>query len=148
MTSTVSLSRRPTAMRRAATIALWVLQAALAFQFAGAGLLKLSGDPAMGGMFAEIGAGQWFRHLVGALELAGAVGLLIPRLAGLAALGLAGIMVGATVTNLVILDVSPALTLALLLACGIVVWFRRAQISTSVSRVRRLRPTSPERRTS
>jgi hypothetical protein len=67
---------------------------------------------------------------------------------GVHALGLAGIMVGATVTNLVILDVSPALTLALLLACGIVVWFRRAQISASVSRVRRLRPTAPERRTS
>ena len=29
--------------------------------------------------FNQIGAGQWFRYLVGALELAGAIGLLIPR---------------------------------------------------------------------
>jgi uncharacterized membrane protein len=47
-------------------------------------------------MFATIGIGQWFRYVVGALELAGAVGVLIPRLSGLAALGLIGLMAGAT----------------------------------------------------
>jgi putative oxidoreductase len=32
------------------------------------------GDPAMVEMFATIGIGQWFRYVVGALEIAGAVG--------------------------------------------------------------------------
>lgn len=46
-------------------------------------------------MFATIGVEQWFRYAVGVIELAGAVGLLVPRLAGLAALGLAADMIGA-----------------------------------------------------
>ena len=72
--------------RRALTIALWVLQVLVAFLFAGGGWLKLSGAPVMVDMFAMIGAGQWFRIMVGTLEIAGAIGLLIPRLAGFAAL--------------------------------------------------------------
>jgi putative oxidoreductase len=52
-----------------------------------AGLAKVLGDGAMVEMFATISAGQWFRYVVGALEIAGAVGVLIPRLSGLAALG-------------------------------------------------------------
>ena len=32
---------------------------------------KLAGDPVMVDMFADIGAGQWLRYLVGALEVAG-----------------------------------------------------------------------------
>jgi putative oxidoreductase len=89
--------------RRALTITLWVLQVLVAFQFAAGGYLKLSGAPEMVDMFATIGAGQWFRVMVGALEIAGAIGLLIPRIAGLAALGLVALMVGATITNLFIL---------------------------------------------
>ena len=46
-------------------LALWVLQALLAFQFAGGGLLKLTGSPEMVDLFATIGAGQWLRYLVG-----------------------------------------------------------------------------------
>ena len=49
-------------------------------------------------MFHQMGADDWFRYLVGTLELAGGIDLLIPRLAGLAALGLTGVMVGATYT--------------------------------------------------
>lgn len=40
----------------------------------------------------------------GAVELAGAIGLLIPRLAGAAALGLIGVMVGAVITQLFVLE--------------------------------------------
>jgi putative oxidoreductase len=87
----------------AVNFALWVLQVVLAFQFAGGGLLKLTGSPELVELFAAIGAGQWLRYLVGALEVAGAVGLLVPRLSGLAALGLAALMVGATATNLFVL---------------------------------------------
>lgn len=119
---------------RARTIALWALQFLLAFQFAGGGWLKLSGAPVMVEMFATIGAGQWFRFLVGALEVAAAVGLLVPRLAGLAALGLCGLMVGATLTNLLILDADPWVALVLLLLSAIVAWGRRNEIAALLRR--------------
>jgi len=129
MDSTVS-SPRTAVPRRAGTIVLWALQAALAVPFAGGGLLKLTGSPEMVDLFSQIGAGQWLRYLVGALELAGAAGLLVPRLAGLAALGLAGLMVGAAATNLLVLDASPALPVALMLVASLIAWVRRAQLTT------------------
>ena len=92
---------------RPGTIVLWLLQFFLAFQFASAGLMKLSGNQLMVDMFTEIGAGQWLRFLVGALEVAGALGLLIPRLCGLAGLGLAALMTGAVITNVFVLGYSP-----------------------------------------
>src|SRR6266536_3073226 len=82
----------PATRRRALTVTLWALQALLAIQFAGAGSLKLGGAQQMVDLFTQIGAGQWLRYLVGALELAGAIGLLLPRLSGLAALGLLGLL--------------------------------------------------------
>jgi uncharacterized membrane protein YphA (DoxX/SURF4 family) len=112
---------------RPVNVALWVLQAVLAFQFAGGGLLKLTGSPEMVDLFATIGAGQWLRYVVGGLEVAGAVGLLVPRLSGLAALGLAALMLGATVTNLFIIGESPWLPLGLLLVAAVIAWSRRSQ---------------------
>lgn len=97
---------------RATTIALWVGQIFLAVQFAGAGFVKLAGAPEMVDMFATVGAGPWLRFAVGTLELAGALGLLIPRLSGLAALGLTALMVGAIATNLLVLGASPVLPIA------------------------------------
>ncbi|MGH3912931.1 MAG: DoxX family protein [Pseudonocardiaceae bacterium] len=94
----------PTATRgRALNVTLWVVQALLALFFALIGVLKLIGPQEVVDEFATIGLGQWFRYLTGALELAGGIGLLIPRLAGLAALGLAGVMVGAAITHLTVL---------------------------------------------
>ena len=84
---------------RALNIGLWVLQVLLAVFFVFAGLGKLLGDPAAVQMFHEIGFGQWFRYFTGSVELLGAVGLLIPRLCGLAAAGLACVMIGATITT-------------------------------------------------
>ncbi len=123
--------------RRALNVALWVLQALLAFQFVVAGFLKLSGSPTMVEMFATIGIGQWFRYLVGALEIAGAVGVLVPRLSGLAALGLVCLMVGAALTNAVVLGTSPLLPLALLLVGALVAWGRRARIGALLGNIGR-----------
>ena len=108
-------------------IGLWGLQILLALQFAMAGLAKVFGDQAMVEMFDTIGIGQWFLYLVGALELAGAVGVLIPRLSGLAALGLVCLMVGATLTNLFVLGASPLLPVVLLVVSALVAWGRRAR---------------------
>jgi uncharacterized membrane protein YphA (DoxX/SURF4 family) len=112
---TTSVENPPRATRRTAgTVPLWALQIVLAAVFAGAGLAKLAGATAVVEMLTDVGAGQWLRFLIGGLELAGAIGLLVPVLAGRAALGLAAVMIGATVTNLVVLDDSPALPFALL----------------------------------
>lgn len=96
---------------RAVSVTLWVVQVLLALFFAFAGINKLGGlQQEVVDAFAQIGLGQWFRYLTGMLELAGAIGLLIPRLSGLAALGLAGVMAGAVLTHLLVL---PPVALAL-----------------------------------
>ena len=97
----------PSRRRTATTVLVWCGRALLALVFLGAGASKLAGEPAMVTMFADIGAGQWLRYAVGALEIAGAVGVLVPRLSTLAATGLALLMVGATATNLTVLDAAP-----------------------------------------
>jgi uncharacterized membrane protein YphA (DoxX/SURF4 family) len=116
-----------TSRGRAVNIALWALQAFLALVLAMAGLAKVGGDPTMVEMFATLGVGQWFRYVVGALEIAGAVGVLVPRHSGLAALGLACLMAGATATNMFVLGASPLLPLVLLLVSVMVAWGRRAR---------------------
>jgi uncharacterized membrane protein YphA (DoxX/SURF4 family) len=118
----------PTTRGRVLGIVLWALQALLALTFAMAGLAKMGGDQAMVEMFATIGVGQWFRYVVGTLELAGAAGVMIPRLSGLAALGLIGLMAGATATNVLVLGASPLLPIALLVVSALVVWGRWSQI--------------------
>ena len=116
-----------TSRGRAVNLALRVPQALLALMFAMAGFAKVGGDPAMVEMFATIGVGQWFRYVVGALEISGAVGVLVPRLSGPAALGLVCLMVGAILTNLFVLGASPVLPLVLLLASVLVARGRRAR---------------------
>lgn len=122
---------------RVVNIVLWALQALLAIMFVMAGASKLFGEQGMVEMFATIGIGQWFRYVVGALEIAGALGVLIPRLSGLAALGLGCLMVGATLTNLFVLDASPLLPLALLLVGALVAWGRWAQTGALLGSLRR-----------
>lgn len=99
------------------TILLWTAQIALAATFVSIAVLRLVGYPSTVETFEQIGLGQWLRYLTGVCELAGGIGLLIPRLAGLAALGLVGVMVGATVANLLVL--TPAMA-ALTIFLGIV----------------------------
>lgn len=77
--------------------------------------------------FDEIGAGHWLRYLVGMLEVAGSVGLLVPRLSGVAALGLASLMIGAVITNIIISAFS-ILAVILLLLSAAVAWGRRDRL--------------------
>jgi putative oxidoreductase len=130
VTATAAPAGLRTGRSRPATVAVWVLRLGLAAVFAGAGLAKLAGDAAMVEMFADIGAGQGLRYVVGSCELAGAVGLLVPRLAGIAACGLVGLMAGATLTNVFVLEVAPALTLILLVAAAVVAWALRDDVRT------------------
>ncbi|MBB4934657.1 putative membrane protein YphA (DoxX/SURF4 family) [Lipingzhangella halophila] len=114
------------------TIALWAAQILLAGYFiALAAIPKLTGSEGALEMFADIGFGQWFRYVTGVVELAGAIGLLIPRLAGLAALGLMCVMVGAALANLFLIPgaaSSAVLNVLLGLAFAVIAWARRAEI--------------------
>lgn len=86
------------------TVVLWTVQILLGVFFVVAsGTPKLFGQSMAVQMFDTIGFGDWFRYLAGICEVAGGIGLLIPRLSGLAACGLAGVMIGATLTNLFLL---------------------------------------------
>ena len=127
----------PRSGSRTVNFALWALRALLAVVFAMAGLAKVGGDPAMVEMFATIGVGQWFRYVVGALEVSGAVGVLIPRFSGPEALGLVCLMAGAALTNLFVLGASPLLPIGLLVAGAVVAWGSWPQTAALAGRIRR-----------
>ncbi|WP_410582980.1 DoxX family protein [Amycolatopsis sp. lyj-108] len=109
------------------SIVLWVVRVALAAEFLYSGYLLFAGGHTEQ-TFAEIGLGQWLRYVTGVLEVGGAVGLLIPRLGGPAALLLAGVMLGASVTELFILaNGGPVLPLILLIVSATLAWFLQDQ---------------------
>jgi uncharacterized membrane protein YphA (DoxX/SURF4 family) len=120
-----------TTRRPAATVALWALQIALAAAIGAAGASKLASAPAMVQLFDAVGVGQWFRYVTGALEVTGAILLLVPALAGLGALLLGGVLTGAVVAHLTVLDTSPLAPLMLLVGLAVVAYARRAQIAAS-----------------
>ncbi|SDW27071.1 DoxX-like family protein [Amycolatopsis xylanica] len=118
---------------RIGNVVLWVLQVALAAYIIYSGY-TLFGDNYVK-KFDEIGFGQWLRYVTGVLEIAGGLGLLIPRLCGLAALGLVGVMAGAVGTELFLLAKGgPMLPAILLAAAAVIAWFRRDTIKALVSR--------------
>ena len=124
----MSTAAAPMTRRRSLTVVTWLARIALALVFLGAGASKLAGEPAMLTMFDQIGAGQWLRYLVGALEVVGGIGVLVPRLSALAATGLVLLMVGATVTNLTVLDAAPWLPLCLVALAALVGWLGRGRL--------------------
>jgi putative oxidoreductase len=116
-------------MTRPAAIVCALLQVAVAAIFLFAGSKKLMADPQMVAVFAKVGVGQWFRLLTGALEVGGGIALVVPRTAAFAALGLAIVMVGATIAHLTVLGGSPALAIMLFVACATIAWLRRASLT-------------------
>ena len=108
------------------TISAWLTQIVLALGFAAAALGKLAGNPHWIQRFRGYGYSPRFLLLIGVLEAAGAVGLLIAPVAGYAAIGLFGIMIGATCTHLANHEASqlwrPLLFMALL---SVVIYIRR-----------------------
>ena len=130
-----ALAKPAAPMSRGLNITLWVFQVLLAALFAFGGINILLGlMPEMVENFRKMGFGIWFRDLTGALELSGAIGLLIPRLTGPAALGLAGVMVGAVLIHLTVLPpASVAIAPAVLGSIfGLIAWFRWPRSRTAV----------------
>lgn len=105
---------------------LWLVTLFLVTVFVNAGWPKFSAESGWGRAFAHWGFPNWFRVLVGVIEVAGGLLLLVPRTAVYAAAALAVIMLGAMGTH-IIADKNPAaiyheaVPLALL---GLVVYLR------------------------
>jgi hypothetical protein len=82
----------------------WVLRISAGILFLGVGFAKFSSNSYWVRLFADIGFGDWFRYLTGALQVAGGLFFLIPRTVYPAVI-LAGItMIGAVGVHLFVLD--------------------------------------------
>lgn len=79
-------------------IGIWVLSVAVSALFLMSAIPKFL-MPGWVTRFAEWGYPEWFLYAIGALEAAGAIGLLIPRIAPFAAGGLILILFGAAYTH-------------------------------------------------
>ena len=87
-------------MAHVRVVFLWICQVALAAMFLAAGGAKFV-RPLWARMFARWGYPDHFYLIIGALEVAGALALLLPRTAARSAIMLIVIMIGAAVTHVV-----------------------------------------------
>ncbi|MFG3020329.1 DoxX family protein [Streptomyces sp. NPDC048254] len=118
-----------TARGRRARLALRMVQVLLALFYAIASALpKLTAHPSAVESFDSIGWGSAGMYTIGALELAGAVALLIPVLQSVAAMALSALMVGAFIVQLTVFDGQYVATpLILILPLALIAWARRGQ---------------------
>jgi putative oxidoreductase len=121
---------------RVANRVLWVVQVLVGLDFLYGASMKLLGLPKMVDLFDRIGAGQWLRYLVAACELSGGIGLMIPALSGLAAIGLSALMVGASYTNVFLIHDSWA-PVAWLVLVAFIAWRRWPRTKALFTRARR-----------
>lgn len=125
--------------RRSASAAVWTVQILLsAFMIIASGLPKFAGQKDAVETFAQIGWGQWFRYFTGAVEVAGGIGLLIPRLASPAAVGLIMVMIGAIITNIALGTAAwAALPAAFGVLFAVIAWYRLPQAKGLIDTFRR-----------
>ena len=105
------------------------LRAVLTLVFIGSGGAKLAGVPVMVEGFDTIGFGQWFRYFTGLVEVGGAALLWWPNRQVVGASMLGATMVGAVLTNVLILEASAVLAIALGLMCTAVLYLHREQVT-------------------
>ncbi|MBE1612854.1 DoxX family protein [Actinopolymorpha pittospori] len=99
---------------------------------------KLIGHSSEAVIFDKIGFGDWFMYLTGALELAGAIGLLIPLLSGLAGLAYIGLMVGAFITQVTVMNGQNAATPVIVaVVVAVIAWGRRRNTAELFARLTR-----------
>jgi hypothetical protein len=131
-TTTATISRS-----RAGNAALWTLQVLLAATYAFSAFGKLTAEAQNVAGFEAMGLGMPGMYIIGALELAGAIAMFIPRLTGLAALCFVALMIGAVTITLAIgggiLVVMPA---AVGVLAAIVAYGRRDSTKALAARVR------------
>lgn len=126
-TSGTVIAESATPRGRRARIALRGLQILLALFYAVASALpKLIAHPSAAEGFDELGWGSAGMYTIGALELAGAVALLIPVLQSVAAMALSALMVGAFVVTITAFGGENAATpLILIVPLALIAWARR-----------------------
>ena len=86
--------------RISAMVLLWVLSVLMTLAMAVVGLPKVLGVSPWPEYFATWGYAEWFRVIIGTLQVAGGLALLVPRVARYGAGMLIVIMLGAEVTEL------------------------------------------------
>lgn len=138
-TSGTVIAESATPRGRRARIALGGLQILLALFYAIASALpKLIAHPTAAEGFDELGWGSAGMYTIGALELAGAVALLIPVLQSVAAMALSALMVGAFVVTITAFDGENAATpLILIVPLALIAWARRSSNADLLRLVRR-----------
>jgi uncharacterized membrane protein YphA (DoxX/SURF4 family) len=115
-------------MHKVARVGLWVCQAALALLFVFAGSAKFT-SPMWERMFARWGYPDQFYLVIGAVEVAAGLALLIPRLAASAAAVLIIVMIGAGVTHVLHDELRRLPEIAVMLVMlGLVAYGRRADV--------------------
>ena len=117
------------ATSRVRTVSSWVLVLLLAAGYLLAALGKLTGMAAP--MFEGWGYAPWFATLIGILELAGVIGLLVPKTTRYAVLGLTVIMVGAAYTHVANGEAPQILRPGIFLTLLWTVWWLRGEPGTS-----------------
>ncbi|MGW3656722.1 DoxX family protein [Streptomyces sp. NPDC005151] len=123
-TTTTDATTENTARSRGA-VALTVARVVLALFFAFSAFAKLIAHETAIESFDRMGWSHGAMYLIGALEMAGAIALLVPLLSGVAAMAFAGLLAGASIVQLTLLDPVNAIMPALLI--GLVVLIAREQ---------------------
>jgi putative oxidoreductase len=106
-------------------IAIWILRAIVSLLFVAAAAMKLTSQPPMVAEFQTVGLGQWFRYLTGALELAGGLAVLVPRLSILGAAILLLVDIGAFFAQIAILHMDWIHTVVIGALIGLLIYLQR-----------------------
>jgi putative oxidoreductase len=114
---------KATKLKKAVT---WMIQIVLAMIFLTMGMAKLSGVESTIQLFEQIGLGQWFRYITGAIEVTAAVLLLFGPYATLGAGLILMTMTGAVMTHLWWIGGSVLPPFVLGAAAGVLIALRRA----------------------
>lgn len=138
MTATAPVPTAVTTGRSRGTVALNVARFALALFLAFSGTAKLIAHESAIESFDRMGWSQGAMYAIGGLEVAGAIALLVPVLAGVAAIAFCGLLAGASVVQLTLLDPPNAIMPALLIVVMVLIARnRQAGTAALIARVRR-----------
>jgi uncharacterized membrane protein YphA (DoxX/SURF4 family) len=124
--------------RRRGAVALTVARYVLALFLGFSGIAKLIAHESAIESFDRMGWGHGAMYAIGGLETAGAIALLIPVLAGVAAIAFCGLLAGASIVQLTLLDPPNAVMPAVLIVVMVLIARdRRDATAALVARVRR-----------
>jgi len=98
----------------------YVLLVIVSLMFIWSGYMKVTGNPISVQGFADAHLAIWFMYFIGAAEIAGGIGLWIPKLSRWASYGLIVIMIGGVVVTLMN---NPAYMALMPLVFGVALWY-------------------------